>query len=230
MKNTVFPHKFWRPYLDCMPQLFFRPQYVWFPVHLKGHLIPLCYETLVVNWQNWLFTLFHQSRSVLSPNPISPLGTNFIELWIKIHCHIKISIQKMLLKESRANCWSFCLDPKELNKKVFVILSSYFCQFFKHCKPVSHHGPIWWMSKQLKWHLSKWNDQVTPTEKQIFSKIRSRPDEEFARLPPPGQMAPISQTIFSDTFSQMKSLVFWLKFHLSLFHMVQLTIIHHWSR
>ena len=30
----------------------FRPQYVWFPVHLKGHLIPLCYETLVVNWQN----------------------------------------------------------------------------------------------------------------------------------------------------------------------------------
>ena len=42
---------------------------MWFPVHLKGHLIPLCYETLVVNWQNWLFTLFHQSRSVLSPNP-----------------------------------------------------------------------------------------------------------------------------------------------------------------
>ena len=70
MKNTVFPHKFWRPFLDCMPQLFFRPQYVWFPVHLKGHLIPLCFETLVVNWQNWLFTLFHQSRSVLSPNPI----------------------------------------------------------------------------------------------------------------------------------------------------------------
>ena len=70
MKNTVFPHKFWRPFLDCMPQLFLRPQYVWFPVHLKGHLIPLCYETLVVNWQNWLFTLFHQSRSVLSPNPI----------------------------------------------------------------------------------------------------------------------------------------------------------------
>ena len=72
MKNTVFPHKFWRPFLDSMPQLFFRPQYVWFPVHLKGHLIPLCYETLVVNWQNWLFTLFHQSRSVLSPNPITP--------------------------------------------------------------------------------------------------------------------------------------------------------------
>ena len=23
-----------------MPQLFFRPKYVWFPVHLKGHMIP----------------------------------------------------------------------------------------------------------------------------------------------------------------------------------------------
>ena len=69
-ENTVFPHKFWRPFLDCMPRLFFRPQYVWFPVHLKGLLIPLWYETLVVNWQNWLFTLFRQSRSVLSTNPI----------------------------------------------------------------------------------------------------------------------------------------------------------------
>ena len=64
------PSQIWRPFLDCMHQLFFRPQYVWFPVHLKGLLIPLWYETLVVNWQNWLFTLFHQSSSVLSPNPI----------------------------------------------------------------------------------------------------------------------------------------------------------------
>ena len=87
MKNTVFPHKFWRPFLDCMPQLFFRPQYVWFPVHLKGHLIPLCYETLVVNWQNWLFTLLHQSRSVLSPNPIMHMVSVllcFIMVWCRI--------------------------------------------------------------------------------------------------------------------------------------------------
>ena len=25
---------------DCMPQLFFRPKYVWFPVYLKGPMIP----------------------------------------------------------------------------------------------------------------------------------------------------------------------------------------------
>ena len=85
MKNTVFPHNFLRPFLDCMPQLFFRPQYVWFPVHLKGLLIPLWYETLVVNWQKWLFTSFHQSRFVLSPNPIAggdvkkPWWTSYIE-------------------------------------------------------------------------------------------------------------------------------------------------------
>ena len=40
MKNTIFPHKFWRPFLDFMPQLFFRPKYVWFPVHLKSSMIP----------------------------------------------------------------------------------------------------------------------------------------------------------------------------------------------
>ena len=34
MKNTIFPHTFWRPFLDGMPQLFFRPKYVWFPVYL----------------------------------------------------------------------------------------------------------------------------------------------------------------------------------------------------
>ena len=38
------------------------------------------------------------------------------------------------------------------------------------------------------------------------------------------KMAAISQTIFSDVFSWMKSVVFWLKFHWSLFLRVQLTI------
>ena len=40
MKNKIFPHAFLRPFLDCMPQLFFRPKYVWFPIHLKGPMIP----------------------------------------------------------------------------------------------------------------------------------------------------------------------------------------------
>ena len=36
MKNMIFPHTFWRPFLE----LFFRPKYVWFPIHLKGAVIP----------------------------------------------------------------------------------------------------------------------------------------------------------------------------------------------
>ena len=43
-------------------------------------------------------------------------------------------------------------------------------------------------------------------------------------------MAAISQKIFSDDCSWMKSFVFWLKFHWSLFLRVQLTISQHWFR
>ena len=44
------------------------------------------------------------------------------------------------------------------------------------------------------------------------------------------KMAAISQTKFTDTFSLMKFFLFWLKFHLSLFLRVQLTINQHWFR
>ena len=98
--NTVFPHKFWRPFLDSMPQLFFRPQYVWFPVHLKGLLIPLWYETLVVNWQNWLFELFHQSTSVLSPNPIGYLRFELIRGHFVLFQAMKILDKKRLTKKA----------------------------------------------------------------------------------------------------------------------------------
>ena len=46
----------------------------------------------------------------------------------------------------------------------------------------------------------------------------------------PRQMAAISQTTPSNTFSWMRMLEFRLKFHWSLFLMVQLTIFHHWFR
>ena len=47
---------------------------------------------------------------------------------------------------------------------------------------------------------------------------------------PPWHMAAISQTIFLDAFSWMKSFIFWLKFHWSLFLRVQLTITQRWLR
>ena len=45
---------------------------------------------------------------------------------------------------------------------------------------------------------------------------------------PLDKMAAILQTIFSDAFLWMKSFVFWLKVHRSLFLRVQLTISQHW--
>ena len=44
-----------------------------------------------------------------------------------------------------------------------------------------------------------------------------------------GKIADILQTTFSSTFSSMKMVEFWLKFHWSLFLRVQLTISKHWS-
>ena len=52
----------------------------------------------------------------------------------------------------------------------------------------------------------------------------------FINSSPQDKMAAILQTIFWDAFSWMKSFVFWLKFHWSLFLRVQLTIIQHWFR
>ena len=51
----------------------------------------------------------------------------------------------------------------------------------------------------------------------------------FTHLPL-DKMATKSQMIFSDAFSWMKSYVFWLKSHWSLFLRVQLTINWHWFR
>ena len=47
---------------------------------------------------------------------------------------------------------------------------------------------------------------------------------------PLDKIAAISQTIFSDAFSWMKSFMSSLKSHWSLFLRVQLTISHHWFR
>ena len=44
------------------------------------------------------------------------------------------------------------------------------------------------------------------------------------------KMANILQTTFSNAFCWLKSLVFWWKFHWSLFLRVQLTISQHWCR
>ena len=51
----------------------------------------------------------------------------------------------------------------------------------------------------------------------------------FTQLPL-DRMSAITWAIFWDEFSWMKSFVFWLRFHLSLFLRIQLTITQHWFR
>ena len=38
MKNAIFPHKFWRPFLDYMPQLFLDQNMCGFIIHICGKL------------------------------------------------------------------------------------------------------------------------------------------------------------------------------------------------
>ena len=62
-----------------------------------------------------------------------------------------------------------------------------------------------------------------------FYEIDSLANPPFNSYPL-DKMAVISQTIFSSAFSWMKSFVLWLRFHLSLFSGVQLTITQRWFR
>ena len=59
--------------LDCMPQLFFRPKYGWFPVHLKGPMIPdpsgQLAELIVYITSTRVDLYSHQSQ-VLHHNPL----------------------------------------------------------------------------------------------------------------------------------------------------------------
>ena len=65
---------------------------------------------------------------------------------------------------------------------------------------------------------------------RFHRRQRSTPMRDILTHVPMDKMAAISQEIFSDAFSGMKSSVFWLKFHWSLFRRVQLTISQHWFR
>ena len=108
MRNTIFPHKFWRPFLDCMPQLFFRPNYVWFSVHLKGPMIPdpsgQLTELIVQITSTRVDLYSHQIllvREICRKQPkILPLNTyllgSFVKNWHltkdftrKIHCWLR---------------------------------------------------------------------------------------------------------------------------------------------
>ena len=101
----------------------------------------------------------------------------------------------------------------------------------KYLKAVS------FVNEQIQHHLRqnhRWLWQIhrccahphTPYSHTLFPHSQLRPLTHL----PLDKMSAISQTIFSDAFSWIKSFVFWLKFHWSLFLRVQLTISQYWFR
>ena len=76
--RTRYSLTFWRPFLDCMPRLFFRPKYVWFPVHLLGPVIPDPSGQLAE-----LIVYITPTRVDLYSHQIL-LNPYFSEIWIKI--------------------------------------------------------------------------------------------------------------------------------------------------
>ena len=64
----------------------------------------------------------------------------------------------------------------------------------------------------------------------LWCHVTSSGLKELTYLPLDKMATTISQTIFSNDFSWMKSFVFWFKFHWSVFLGVQLKISQHWLK
>ena len=110
-------------------------------------------------------------------------------------------------------------------------------------KMTNHYPKQWWLlvkwvlRNQHQWKSSKQNIINFHLTKCIWkrSPAKCRPVFFCSGLDvlthlPLDKMAVISQTIFSGAFSWMKNLVFWPKFHWSLFPWAQLIITQHWFR
>ena len=93
----------------------------------------------------------------------------------------------------------------------------------------STRGPLynWW--RRLKICSS-----LYPASRQWWNDIPVAPGRCVAQVTlnylPLDKMAAVSQTIFSEAFSWMKSVIFLSKFHWSVFLMVLLIITQHWVR
>ena len=123
------------------------------------------------------------------------------------------------------------LDRYHFTWNIFIRKTNYsICNFLQLRWSDLHHSclPLW-QDSQLR---------VTPCCHQTVTlnppaDVRQAPTYDIPiTLTHSGRdkMAVIYQTTFSNAFSWMKIIKFWLKFHLSLFLRVQLTIFHHWFR
>ena len=88
---------------------------------------------------------------------------------------------------------------------------------------------LWYLTREM--HSNGNNRQENMNCVAIsWDVLRMRLHNTVVNSLRPRQMDAISQTTFSNAFSWMKMFEFRLKFHWSLFPMVQLTIFQHWFR
>ena len=119
---------------------------------------------------------------------IWPLGTNFSENVIGIQI---FALKKMHLKMSFTKWHPFCLGLNCVDLKLDMKL---------------------WMTTSV---LNPWWS-LSPTQKTFYMEMEVLQYSPLTHLPL-DKMAAISQTISSDAFLWIKSLVFWSKFQRSLF-------------
>ena len=91
---------------------------------------------------------------------------------------------------------------------------------------IIHPQMYWWRD------INSHNHDHAPVPLTIFQWDSEFEDHHSYCLTNWGwdKMAVSLQTTFSNLFSSMKIVVFWFKFHWSMFPRVQLTISHHWFR
>ena len=105
-------------------------------------------------------------------------------------------------------------------------------------KRLSKQSRRWWFETPLRplWHnCNAFCLSVLRTLWHLVAELRFRWQPGVLKVSflthwGRDKMDAISQTTFSSAFSWMKMFEFRLKFHWSLFLMVQLTIFHHWFR
>ena len=90
----------------------------------------------------------------------------------------------------------------------------------RSCKNFHFPGPLCGVSTN-----NNLEHKIFYSRKYTSKKFSAK---HFGHHLPLDKMAAISQMMFSDAFSWMKSFVFWFKFHWNLFLRVQLTITQHW--
>ena len=123
-----------------------------------------------------------------------------------------------------------CFTSDQQTKKMFFFLmrsNTAFNQFAYYFLPWTYkptENNIYQLSCNLIVYTSRLGDTYTHqgTGSPLVQTINC-----LTHLPL-DKMAVVLQTIYSHAFSWMKSLVFWLKFHWSLFGKVHLTITQHW--